>query len=512
MLFFLAVLFGLSAAYFVHLLWRQTYFKRLGIPNPATSSLFLGNVKEMQETLQPLKKMYEWEQELGQTYGVIEGGHFTIKFENFHGRKLPLPVAIDQDTSPYNNDVFGAQGMRWKRLRAISNPSFTNSKLKALEPVIQDSVNHFINICRKNENKVYNIHPLYSRLTMDVIQRVAFGRQESVLYGDEAETIIALALKTFNPDPIYTNKIAAFFTSTYDFLPITKHIFNFLRKFAGDAFPFLRAQLAQFVTDRKNLIARGEEPPVDFIQMFLDAEADGVEEGRLWQQMHTQLDRQAIRIDRKLTEEEIVSQCTAFLLAGYDTTANSLAYLTYHLATNPQIQDRLYEEIIAVCPNESDISMENVNRIPYLDWCAKEALRLNPLAAAVCSRKCAKSCHVGDRGLRVDKGVNVRANILAVHLNEHVWGEHPEQFDPERFNPLNEEAATRHPLAFQAFGSGPRTCIGMRFALLEEKLTIVKLLKSFYIEHCEETKLVRKGLVVLTPENVNIVLRPRLVD
>ncbi|KAK0429204.1 hypothetical protein QR680_011251 [Steinernema hermaphroditum] len=526
MLFFLAVLGGLCVAYYLNLLWRSTYFKRLGLPYPKPSSLFLGSVQELQEALQPQEKMYEWEKELGDTYGIIEGGHKTIvtsdlsilqdvfvkKFECFHGRKLPLPMVIDPDTSPYNNDVFGSQGLRWKRLRAISNPSFTTSKLKALEPMIQDSVRRFIDICRSNQNKTYNIHPLYNRLAMDIIQKVAFGRRESVLYGNEPEPIISIAQKSFNPDPICSNKIAAFFTGTYDFLPITKHLFTFLRQLIGDSFPALRDRLGDVIAERKQLIAAGEEPPMDFIQMFLDAQADGAELAKLSKEMHGELERSAVKVSRKMTEEEIKGQCTAFLLAGYDTTANSLAYVTYHLAMNPKIQERLYDEIMAVCPSDADVNLETVNKITYLDMCVKEALRLNPLGATVCSRKCTKTCRVGERGLLVEKGVNIRSNVLSVHTDKKVWGENAEDFDPERFNPLNEEAATRHPIAFQAFGSGPRTCIGMRFALLEEKIAIVQLLRNFFVERCEDTKLVRKGLIIMTPEEVKVVLRPRLVD
>uniref|UniRef100_A0A1I7ZZ64 Cytochrome P450 n=1 Tax=Steinernema glaseri TaxID=37863 RepID=A0A1I7ZZ64_9BILA len=526
MLFFLAVLCVLSAAYYLNLLWRSAYFKRLGLPYPKPSSLFLGSVAELQQDLQPQEKMFQWEKELGDTYGIIEGGHKTIvtsdlsilqdvfvkKFECFHGRKLPLPMAIDPETSPLNNDVFGSQGLRWKRLRAISNPSFTTSKLKALEPMIQDSVHRFIDICKSNENTLYNIHPLYNRLAMDIIQRVAFGRTESHLYGNEPEPIIKIAQKSFNPDPIATNKIAAFFTGTYDFLPVTKHLFSFLRQLTGDAFPALRERLGDVVAERRRLLAAGEEPPMDFIQMFLDAQADASELEKLTREMHGELDRGAVKVSRKMTEEEIKGQCTAFLLAGYDTTANSLAYLTYHLATNPRVQERLYDEIMAVCPNDEDVHLESVNKIAYLDMCVKEALRLNPLGATVCSRKCVKTCRVGERGLLVEKGVNIRSNVLSVHTDPKTWGENAEEFDPQRFNPLNEEAAKRHPIAFQAFGSGPRTCIGMRFALLEEKIAIVQLLRNFFIDRTEETKLVRKGLIIMTPEDVKVVLRPRLVD
>ena len=49
--------------------------------------------------------------------------------------------------------------------------------------------------------------------------------------------------------------------------------------------------------------------------------------------------------ERKLTDEEIVGQAVTFLLAGYETTANTLAYTSYLLALNPDIQENLQSEI-----------------------------------------------------------------------------------------------------------------------------------------------------------------------
>ena len=47
----------------------------------------------------------------------------------------------------------------------------------------------------------------------------------------------------------------------------------------------------------------------------------------------------------KLSEDEVVAQSFVFLLAGYETTSNTLSYVTYCLALNPEVQEKLIKEI-----------------------------------------------------------------------------------------------------------------------------------------------------------------------
>jgi len=58
--------------------YRNTYFKRRGLPAPPPRSLFLGNIPEIQAELKPCEKFYEWGKIYGKTYGTYEGGHHTI--------------------------------------------------------------------------------------------------------------------------------------------------------------------------------------------------------------------------------------------------------------------------------------------------------------------------------------------------------------------------------------------------------------------------------------------------
>lgn len=75
--------------------------------------------------------------------------------------------------------------------------------------------------------------------------------------------------------------------------------------------------------------------------------------------------------------QEIVSQCRFLASAGFDTTANTLAYLTYLLAANPMEQDKLWQEIKML----NEITFDSVQRLKYLQHAIMETLRLFPHAS-----------------------------------------------------------------------------------------------------------------------------------
>lgn len=82
---------------------------------------------------------------------------------------------------------------------------------------------------------------------------------------------------------------------------------------------------------------------------------------------------------KKLSDDEVVAQSVIFLLAGYETSSTTLSMTCYHLATNPDVQQRLQQEIDSVWIDEDKIpSYETVRELPYLDMVISETLRLCP--------------------------------------------------------------------------------------------------------------------------------------
>ncbi|KAE9545833.1 hypothetical protein FO519_010955, partial [Halicephalobus sp. NKZ332] len=126
---------------------------------------------------------------------------------------------------------------------------------------------------------------------------------------------------------------------------------------------------------------------IDFIDIFIDAEDSTVKDG--------DFEKTGIRVSKKMTEAEIVGNCFVFLLAGFDTTANTLAVTCHFLAKHPEVQEKVFEEIQDVVMDE-EITFEKVNELKYMDVVMKETLRMYPIAVFAAARQCMHTTTLGD--------------------------------------------------------------------------------------------------------------------
>ncbi|CAF4681721.1 unnamed protein product, partial [Rotaria sp. Silwood2] len=163
------------------------------------------------------------------------------------------------------------------------------------------------------------------------------------------------------------------------------------------------------------------------------------------------------------------------MLAGFETTSTVLAYSTYVLAKQPNIQHKLRKEINEYWrEGEDELNYEIISDMTYMDYFVREILRMYRISGQASTRQCATATTVC--GHQIDKGCVILADVHAIHYSTDLWGpEDPNLFIPER------HAVKRHPLAYMGFGVGPRNCVGMRFALMELKLCLARLLHIYNI-------------------------------
>ena len=213
-----------------------------------------------------------------------------------------------------------------------------------------------------------------------------------------------------------------------------------------------------------------------------------------------------------LTEDMVVAQGIIFLAAGFETTSSTMSLLLYSLAKNPLIQEKCYGEISGVLSDdEKEIDYETVNEMPYLEACIQETLRLYPIVLRN-QRACVKDSNIN--GMLIKKGTQVIVPTWAMHRNPELFGDDASDFIPERFLEDGGEKMAEHVSnhTFHAFGGGPRICIGMRFAMVEMKIAISKLLKNFTIgDEPGVTKLdIQKGgLFLLTYPDMKVKIKRR---
>lgn len=210
---------------------------------------------------------------------------------------------------------------------------------------------------------------------------------------------------------------------------------------------------------------------------------------------------------KALSDLELVAQSVIFIFAGYETTSSALTFFMYLMAIHPDAQQKLQEEIEAMFPNKATPTYDALAQMEYLDMTVNESLRLYPIASRL-ERVCKKDVEVN--GVFIPKGTVVMVPSYVLHLDPTYWSE-PEEFRPERFSKKNQDSI--NPYTYMPFGSGPRNCIGMRFALINMKLAIVRVLQNFSFKPCKETQIPLKIVSQsLTQPEKPIVLTVELRD
>ncbi|XP_041575123.2 cytochrome P450 3A19 [Taeniopygia guttata] len=209
---------------------------------------------------------------------------------------------------------------------------------------------------------------------------------------------------------------------------------------------------------------------VDFLQLMIES-----------QNSHDGSKSAETSLDKTLSDEEVLAQALIFVFAGYETTSSTLSYIAYNLATHPDVQQRLQDEVDAHLPNKASPTYNAIIQMEYLDMVVSESIRLYPTGGRL-ERVCKKTVELN--GVTIPEGVVVLIPAFVLHRDPQYWPE-PDEFRPERFSKESKEGID--PYTFLPFGAGPRNCIGMRFALLVVKVAVVVLLQNFSFRPCKDT-------------------------
>lgn len=361
---------------------------------------------------------------------------------------------------PLYDAVSIAEDDQWRRIRSVLSPSFTSGRLKEMFDIMKQHSAVLISSMKKKADKdePLELKEFFGPYSMDVVTSTAFSVDIDSLNNpsDPFVTNIKKMLKFDFFNPIFLT--VAFFPFMGPILE--KLEFSF---FPASVTDFFYAALQKIKIDREG---SKQKTRVDFLQLMIDSQQNNDS-----------------KQDKGLTDHEILSQAMIFLFAGYETTSSSLTFLSYNLATNPQVMKKLQEEVDATFPNKAPIQYQELMQMEYLDCVINESLRLFPIASRL--ERVAKAS-VEINGFVIPKGMVVVVPTWPMHRDPEIWPE-PEKFKPERFSKENKE--TIDPYSYMPFGAGPRNCIGMRFALVVMKLAIVEILQRYSFSVCKETEI-----------------------
>lgn len=173
------------------------------------------------------------------------------------------------------------------------------------------------------------------------------------------------------------------------------------------------------------------------------------------------------RVGRQRLRDELVT----LLLAGHETTASTLSWALYLVDKHPEVRERLREEATTVLGDRLP-TFDDLGRLRYTAMVIDEVVRLYP-PVWILPRKTLADDVVG--GYHVPAGVDVLICPYTLHRHRAFW-DRPEEFDPERFDPVRSTDRPRY--AYIPFGAGPRFCVGNHLGLMEAAFVLSMLVRE----------------------------------
>ncbi|KAJ3321561.1 hypothetical protein HDV06_004097 [Boothiomyces sp. JEL0866] len=202
----------------------------------------------------------------------------------------------------------------------------------------------------------------------------------------------------------------------------------------------------------------------------------------------------------KMPDGLIRDQVITFLIAGHDTTSNTLTWAIWLLHQNPNWLKKVQDEVDSLNWSLETPELMDISKLNVVERVLKETLRMHPPVQRI--TKVCKKDTVLPSGYFVPGNTNCAISANALHNNPDVYPE-PQTFNPDRWLP--EEESKRSPFSWLPFSIGARGCIGRQFAMLEAKIVLATIVRyyHFLIPGAENVKpLTTSAIRKATPFNI----------
>ena len=339
------------------------------------------------------------------------------------------------------NSVFVTNGATWARQRRMIDPAFEGGRLRDTFPAMWSAAE---SMAARLTPGVAEVEAMTSHAAADVIFRTLF----SVPIED---TTAAEVYSSFR-----AHQRAAPILNLAALVPLPRWLPRPMPRAARRTAKRIRALITGMTEARAQAIAGGTAPDdlATKIMTTRDPETGAY-----------------------FDTGEMVDQVAIFFLAGHETSASTLAWALYLIATHPEWQDRLATEAQAIRPHIGGLAPDFaiLRQFPRIRDTVREALRLYP-PVPMMVREAARPETFRNR--RVAPGTQVIVSPWHMGRNENIWSD-PHDFRPERWQETETRAQARD--GFIPFSAGPRVCPGAGFAMAEAVLILARLLADWQI-------------------------------
>lgn len=179
---------------------------------------------------------------------------------------------------------------------------------------------------------------------------------------------------------------------------------------------------------------------------------------------------------KDLSDQELRDHVLNFIIAGRDTTAQTLSWAIWELGQHPECERKLREEVLAVCGKDGEVTYEQLKDLKYTNAVFNETLRLHANVPAQ-ARRATEDTVLPGTGTKVYKDQVVQVSSWAMGHLERIWGKDAKQFKPERWIDEKGSLIKANQYQWPVFNAGPRICLGMNseFRLGALLLMLIKL-------------------------------------
>ncbi|TRY80616.1 hypothetical protein TCAL_13243 [Tigriopus californicus] len=370
------------------------------------------------------------------------------------------------------------KGDQWKAIRNTLSPVFTSGKLKGMTPIInklgQDLVKHLEPFAKSGEE--FEAKQVMINFTTDVIAECGFGINAQAML--DPNSVFKQNVMKMSGGPKGSIMSLIRLVMILFLTPLAR--FLRIKLMNEESLNYFIQVIRQTMATRKESKAKRNDL-IDLVLAALRDDGRGpkeVEDAQFERDAQIEVKTPFQSIPEEELELYIVSNAFILFFAGLETSSTIMSVCSVFLATHPDVQERLYREIQDAIDEHGvqEMPYDRIQTLPFLDMVINETLRHYPLA--IMERQCVKDYKFPGYDFVVPEGMLVQVPSPAI-MKDAKYFPDPLKFNPENFSEANK--AKRSPYAFLGFGQGPRNCVGMRFALLQVKIAIIRLVANFEV-------------------------------
>ncbi|KDR14497.1 cytochrome P450 4c3-like [Zootermopsis nevadensis] len=368
-------------------------------------------------------------------------------------------------------------GNKWHSRRKLLTPAFHFKILEDYIKVFNSNSKILIDKLTNQVGEPYvDITSYIAMCTLDIICETAMGVTINAQNNGEAEYITAVKRMT---KVIVKRQFSPWLYKDYIYYlsPLGREqvrLQKFLHSFTNQVIKERREEYRNNIKSQENNMPKSKRRRLAFLDLLIEMSENG----------------------GLLSDSDIREEVDTFMFEGHDTTSLAISWTMYLLGCHPEIQEKVVHELKDIFgDSDREATYEDLQQMKYLEQVIKESLRLYPSVPAF-SRQV--EVDVKLKNYTIPAGTQTPILSFIMHRNPKVFP-NPEEFNPDHFLPEN--VVNRHPFAYIPFSAGPRSCIGQRFAMFEEKIVLSSVLRKLRLESLDR----REDVPLL----LELVLRPK---